>query len=314
MGFIFGIVAPVFGVVAVGFAAAKAGAFAPGFVRGLSRFTFSFAVPALLFEKMATSTFPETLDGRLLLVYYGALLSVWALGMGLGARLFKRQRTANAIMGMGATYGNLVMIGLPLSFRAFGDPATLPALMILAVHSAIQFTLVVVLLESGRGPGGAGLVWRTVKGGLGNPIVIALLGGAAVNFTGLPLPGIVIDILRQIGQAALPAATFTLGASLAGYRIAGNLAVALCMTALKLLVFPALVFGLGLAVGVAPTALKVAVLLAAMPVGINVFLFANNYRAGEASAASAIVLSSLLSLASLSGLLYLLDSGLVGLP
>ena len=54
-----------------------------------------------------------------------------------------------------------------------------------------------------------------------------------------------------------------------------------------------------------------AVLLAGCPPGINVFLFARTYGAGEASSASAIVIGSLLSLGSLWIILYLFDHLLV---
>jgi predicted permease len=47
----------------------------------------------------------------------------------------------------------------------------------------------------------------------------------------------------------------------------------------------------------------VAILLAAMPMGVNVYLFAIRYEAGQAESASAVFLSSILSIATLSAAL-----------
>jgi malonate transporter and related proteins len=72
------------------------------------------------------------------------------------------------------------------------------------------------------------------------------------------------------------------------------------MVALKLAVQPLIVWALATHVfGVPPLWAKVAILLAALPVGVNAYLFAVRYDAGQAESASAILLSSVLSLASL---------------
>ena len=54
---------------------------------------------------------------------------------------------------------------------------------------------------------------------------------------------------------------------------------------------------------------KVAILIAALPVGVNTYLFAVRYDAGQAESASAILLSSLLSVVTVSLVLYWLGPG-----
>jgi hypothetical protein len=74
-----------------------------------------------------------------------------------------------------------------------------------------------------------------------------------------------------------------MGASLRAYRIAGALQPALVMVALKLVVCPLAVWALAtLVFEMPPLWAKVAIVLAAMPVGVNVYLFAARYDAGQA--------------------------------
>jgi predicted permease len=101
-----------------------------------------------------------------------------------------------------------------------------------------------------------------------------------------------------------------MGASLRAYRIAGALRPALVMVALKLVICPLVVWALAtFAFAVPPLWAKVAILLAAMPVGVNVYLFGVRYGAGEAESATAILLSSILSVATLSAVLGWLHGG-----
>jgi len=127
---------------------------------------------------------------------------------------------------------------------------------------------------------------------------------------GFRLPGTLERFAALIAGAAVPCALFSVGASLRGYRLRGALAPAALMVALKLVAHPLIVWALASYVfGVPPLWAKVAVLLAALPVGVNVYLFAVRYDAGQAESASAILLSSVLSVATLTLVLLWLGPG-----
>ena len=109
----------------------------------------------------------------------------------------------------------------------------------------------------------------------------------------------------------MPCALFSVGASLRAYRLKGALPPAALMVALKLVAHPLIVWALvSFVFAVPPLWAKVAVLLAALPVGVNVYLFAVRYDAGQAESASAILLSSVLSVATLPLVLLWLGPGL----
>jgi predicted permease len=81
------------------------------------------------------------------------------------------------------------------------------------------------------------------------------------------------------------------------------------MVALKLIVHPLAVWALAtLVFDVPPLWAKVAIVVAAMPVGVNVYLFGVRYDAGQPESATAILLSSILSVATLSAVLVWLDA------
>src|SRR3546814_7862689 len=82
---------------------------------------------------------------------------------------------------------------------------------------------------------------NVLKGLVRNPIIIALAAGVLYNLSGLPLPSVADTLTETLGRAALPCAVFAMGASLAGYRLAGSLGEASIGVILKLLLHPVLV-------------------------------------------------------------------------
>ena len=146
-----------------------------------------------------------------------------------------------------------------------------------------------------------------------NPIIMGILLGLLANVTGMAIPAPVDGVAEMLGAAAVPTSLFALGASLAGYRLTGDAAPAVALTALKLVVHPLLVWILAVPVmGLEGIWVPVAVTMAAMPSGINVYLFGARYQAAPGVAARTVLVTNILSIATLSFVLYPVWIGLVG--
>lgn len=304
------IVIPVFGLVVIGYAAAKLHIMDDAATRGLSRFVFNFAIPALLFGTMATTTLPETLEWGLLLSYYIGVIVIYAMGMIVTRVGFGRTLDQQSLLGFGAAFSNTVLLGIPVVLTAFGPAATLPLFLLIAFHGASMFTVVTVLVEVARGRGGrlSALPGTIVKSVAGNPIVAGLAVGLAVNLLDLPVPRPIEAVADALGSAALPCATFAMGAALARYRIAGSVPEATILVVLKTVVHPSLVWLLATQVfDVTALWAAVAAVLAAQPTGVNAYLFAQRYDACVATTATAILMSTALSVLTVSAWLWFLD-------
>ncbi|GAB4180639.1 MAG: AEC family transporter [Thalassobaculales bacterium] len=306
------IIAPVFGLVGLGYLAARLGWFPAEATRGLSRFVFNFAVPALLFRTMATTRLPEVIYWEHLLSYYGGAYVAWILGALVSRHGFGRRGAEPAIAGMTAGFANTVLLGVPLVLTSLGERATLPLFLIIAFHSWQMFTVATLHVEIATGLGGGlAKVPRAVAVSLAtNPIILALAGGIAVNLAGLGLPRAPDQLLEMLQRAALPCALFAMGASLAAYRVMGALPEAAVGSFLKLVVHPAAVWLLATHVfAIDPLWRDVAVLVAAVPVGVNVYVTAQQYQAGIAPAATAMLLSTAAATATIGVALWLLGIG-----
>ena len=112
-----------------------------------------------------------------LLSYYAGVAVVWAIGMTVGRLAFGADPDRSTIHGMGAAFGNTVLLGIPLVLASFGDAASLPLYLLLAFQSTIMYTAVTVLLEVARG-GAADLrhlLLNAARSLAANPILIGLV-------------------------------------------------------------------------------------------------------------------------------------------
>jgi predicted permease len=305
-----GTIAPVFGMILAGFLAVRLGWLSPVWVRRLVVFVFNAAIPVMLFYRIASLDLPERIQWEFLLAYYGSAFATYALGMAVARLRFGRPLDEQAIFGLGAGFSNTVLLGIPLLVTAFGPEATLPVFLIIAFHSATLLPVTVILLEAGRPRDGSptGARYRALLVEiLANPVIIGILLGFAANTVGLGLPRPVEFLAGVMAEVAIPSSLVALGASLAGYRLRGQIAPASALAGLKLLVQPLIAWTIAVPIlGLGYPWAPVAVVMAGMPAGAMVYLFGARYDTAPDVAAGAVTVSSAASIVTLSVLLVLM--------
>jgi predicted permease len=306
------VILPIFAVIALGYAATFTSVFDAASGRGLSRFVFFFAIPLMLFEKVATTEPVEGGAWALLATFYVATGTVFTAGALAARSAFGRRGDEAVLMGFAGSYGNTVMIGIPVVLTVLGPQAAFPLFLVISFHSLVFFTLTTVLVEVVRGAS-AGLhrVPREVaRGVVTNPILVALVLGVAANRAGLPLPSVFEGFAELIGAAAVPCALFATGAALREFRVRGALPIVAVLVVLKGVVHPLMVYTLATHVfALPPLFAAVAIVLATMPVGVNPYLFATRYAAAEAECATAIAVSTPLAVVTVTAALLVLGLG-----
>jgi malonate transporter and related proteins len=293
------VILPVFLVIGFGYVARWRNLISDAQVDGVVWFTQTFAIPCLLFAAISRLDLGQEFDWRLLVSFYVGAVASFALGFA-GARLFfKRDWEDCVAIGFVALFSNTVLLGLPISERAYGPDALAANYAIIALHSPICYAIGITTMELMRNRGGRlrDTARRVFRAMFHNALVIAIALGFAVNLSGLPVPGVMDDALDMMVRAALPAALFSLGGVLYRYRPEGDLRTIAYVVALSLVVHPAITFGLAKAFGLSTDALRSAVVTAAMAPGVNVYVFANMYgRAKRVAASSALIGTGLVML------------------
>ena len=297
----------IFATVSLGWVAARAGwvggrpgagAGLPAATRTLSDVAFHLFVPALLFRTMARQDLAAVPWAHLTAFFMPALVFVVGVYLGYRRHAGGASPAAPATRTAAASYGNGLQLGIPMAAALFGEPGLALHVALVSVHGLILLTLMTVFaeLDLARADRQATLwmtVRSTVRSAVLHPVMLPVLLGLAWNLTGLPLPPPVDEALRVLGSAVVPVCLVLIGLNLAQYGLRGRVRGALGLSALKLLLLPALVLLVAhLGFGLEGMPLGVVVMLAALPTGSNALIFAQRYDTHQAEATAAIVVST----------------------
>jgi malonate transporter and related proteins len=290
------VAAPLFVLVLVGYLLAASRRWPKNVSDALAKFVFAVAIPALLFRLMSDLSRLPPVDTRLLVAFFGGCLIVFVLGRLLGKGLFGLNGVQQSVFALGGIFANNVLLGVPIARATLGEAAMPAVALVLVFNSLTLWTLVTVSVEWARhGELSARGFGATLKNVLTNPVVASVLAGAAFGLTGLQLPQLINTPLDLVGQSAVPLSLIVLGMGLAEYGIRSGWREAVAITAMKLLVQPLVVWALAWALGLPPLETQAVVLLAALAVGVNVYLMAREFDTMQAPVATSMVLSTALS-------------------
>ncbi|SEM95269.1 hypothetical protein SAMN04488103_102538 [Gemmobacter aquatilis] len=297
------VILPVFLVIGAGWLAAHRQIISAEGVDSLMRFAQSIAVPVLLAQSIGKLNLGASYDPALFISFYAGAFSGFGLGF-LGARLLGRPATDAVAIGFAAMFSNSLLLGVPITERAYGAEALSANFAIISIHSPLLYAVGILVMEltisHGRGLPAHRVARQVLRAIATQPMVLGIAAGLTINLSGLPLPGFLWDAMKIISGAAIPCALFGLGGVLLRYRPEGDGRAIALVVALSLVLHPLVTWTLGTQVFALTTdQLRSAVLTGAMAPGVNAYLFAHSYGVAKRVAASAVLLATLSSIATI---------------
>ncbi|MCK8462822.1 AEC family transporter [Aliiroseovarius sp. S1339] len=292
------IVLPVFLVIGFGYLVRWRRMLDDDAIDGLMRFAQSVAIPCLLFLAIARLDLSAEFDGALLGSFYTGAITGFLAGL-LGARLLFGRPWPDAVaFGFVSLFSNSLLLGLPITERAFGADALAGNYAIISIHAPICYAIGITAMEIARAQGAGPLdtIRQIVRAMASNMLVLAIAAGFVVNLLHVPMPGVLVEALSLVGRAALPTALFALGGVLYRYRPEGDLRIVSYLCVISLVVHPAITWGLGRAFNLEVDQFRSAIITAASAPGINAYIFANLYGVGKRVAATTVLVGTGLSI------------------
>ena len=302
---IFNIVLPAFLLIGLGYLVARLNYLSTSIGDALADFVFKIAVPVLLMKSIATAEFGGANPWIFVLVYFLAIAVAWVSAVVIIRGIFKRGSRAAVIAGVAAGFSNLVLLGIPLVERAYGQAGLQILLFLIAFHLPVMMAVSTFLMEYAVRSDGVEtqaiqpmtIARNLAKNLLANPIILGIFAGIVWRVSGLGIGEIPAQVMDLLARTTGPLALVSLGMGLIKYGIRGNLFAAVSLAALSLLVMPAAVWVVATYLFPLPALwLKVALLAAACPTGVNAYLFANFFKIAEGLASSTIVIALIGSL------------------
>jgi len=296
---------PVFAIIGIGTILAKTGFLTSETLAGLSRLTYWVGLPCLLFQKIATTDFLGREAGPIFIAVVLTMFVVILFGYLLSAllRLGRNQRGAFV---QASFRGNLAFVGLPVllyashnlapeSAHQFERLAVFAIAPIVPIYNACSILVLLVGHKKLDAVGVKHLLLQIVL----NPLLLASIGASIVSLMGWPLPVMINRTTLSIGQMSLPLALITIGGSLAQRSTGTKLKVASIPALLKVAVTPLLGWLIAKALGLGHTEMRIAMTFMACPTAAACYILTEQLGGDKELAGGAVLISTLLSLASL---------------
>jgi malonate transporter len=308
---------PYFGLIFIGFACGKTRGLPESGLAWMNFFLLYVSLPALLFRIMSDTPFSELNNPPFLIATTLATISAFVLAMVAGRIIGELSLRKATMAGLAGAYGNIGYMGPGLALAVLGAKAAAPTALIFCCDSIFLFTIVPLLmaLTDREHPSFLHAIGIAARQIALNPLIMSAVLGALVAAFHIPLPTALDRTLLFLQNAAAPTALFVLGVTVAlrpfdrvPWEVPGVIAI-------KLLIHPLIVFGLMLLFGpFAQPWAATAVLMAALPPALNVFVMARQNNTWIEPASVAVLIGTFASVVTLTSVMWFIQSGRLVFP
>jgi malonate transporter len=309
---LFNLLAPFFGLIALGFFCAKVVKRPEGGLAWMQFFLIYVALPCLFYKLIADKPLEQLANWPFIMATTLTTYCAFALSFAVGMWHVRWHMPQGVMQGVAGSYSNIGYMGPPLVLSALGPAASAPVVLIFVFDNLLLFSLVPFLMaiagaeKRSLAVTGRDVAWKVAT----HPFNIATVLGIGAAYAKLQLPEAIDKIVSWLSNAAAPCALFLLGVTVALRPILRMPREVPALVTVKLVVHPFLVWVLLSALGnFDPTWTYAAIVMAALPPALNIFVIATQYNIGVERASACVLVGTLVSMATLTAFLWFIKTG-----
>lgn len=285
--------------VAFGFYAGKKRIISNELSGPFSTLVMQFTFPAVLFTSIAQTSVDKLLNFRFVLVFFFALMTIYAVVFIICRKVFRRSEQVSAMMAFACSFPNMAFMGIPYLTEVLGSDTLLSVAIGNVISSVVMIPVTVLFLEKTASSKSSENVFkRELMKLIKKPLIIAPVLGIIVAILHIPMPLFFMEGLHILGEATSPVALFVLGLMMTKFKFTFSRDAALNI-GLKLLIQPASAVLFIMIFGLSGKFAAEIIILTAMPTAVIVSMFAEKYNTYKEETVSSIIGGSVLSIITL---------------
>jgi malonate transporter and related proteins len=306
---LFNLLAPFFGLIALGYFCGRIVRRPEEGLAWMQFFLIYVSLPCLFYRLIADKPLDQLTNWPFILATTTCTFVAFVLSFGAGMWHTQRDVPQSVMQGVAGAYSNIGYMGPPLILSALGPAASAPVALIFVSDNLLLFSLVPLLMavagveRRSLAATARGIGWKVVT----HPFNIATMAGLVAAAAQIQLLQAIDQMVGWLANAAAPCALFLLGVTVAlrpMTRVPGEVPA---LVVIKLIIHPLLVWVVLSAIGdFGATWTYAAVVMAALPPALNIFVIATQYNVGVERASACVLMGTLVSTITLTGFLYLI--------
>lgn len=300
------VVLPLFLMIVLGYALKAVKLFDAHTVSQMNTVVFKVFLPLLLFINVYQTDIQGVFNVKLLLFSVASVLTIFALVF-LIVVLVEKDNRKRGVLIQAMFRSNFVIFGIPVTTALFGAEAVGATAMVVAVVVPLFNVLAVITLETFRG--NRINVKKIIKGIITNHMILGTLIGMLFLVTGLQLPTVLEKTMVDLSKVTTPLALVILGASFTFSSVRGNV-LNVCIGVIgKLIISPLIFLSIAIALGFRGVDLGILLAVFGAPTAVASFSMAKQMDGDADLAGQLVVFSSMLSVITMFGWIFLLKQG-----
>ena len=301
---------PLFGLVFLGWLSARWKKIPPSGLAWMQFYIIYVALPALFFQILRTTPIEQLTNYTFILGTTGTTILIFILSFIMGRWLMRNNIETATLQATAGSYSNIGYMGPPLTLAALGESAVVPTALILCFDNTFLFIIVPILMAMGSSVQKESFFNVLFKRVLMHPFILATIAGISAAVFQLQVPDAIDQILTNLKNSAGPAALFTMGVVIANQKATLKSPDVGILLLIKMFLHPLLVYFVLQLIGINdPIWVHTAVLMAALPPALNIFVLAQHYNVYVQRASSIVLLGTVLAIVTVTGLVYLIHAG-----
>jgi malonate transporter and related proteins len=277
-------------------------------------FILYVALPALFYRIVAQTPFEQLNNVPFVVATTLGTATAFGLSFAIAMAIRRGDMPGSTIAALAGSYGNIGYMGPGLALATLGPAAAVPVALIFCFDSIFLFSITPLLMAlSGTEKKAAGaMALDVIRQILLHPLILATGLGVIAAATNFEAPVALDRLLQFLHNAAAPAALFTLGVTVALRPLERMPWEVPALLAVKLVIHPVLVLLLlSLLAPFEQSWVYTAVLMAALPPALNVFVLARQYETWIEQASSSVLFGTMGSVVTLTAVMWLVKNGLL---
>ena len=298
---------PIFLTMVLGYVFRRIGLMDEPFVNRLNKFVFKAALPALLFQDLATVNFREVWNGNVVL--YCVAATCFCILISIGVSCLWKDKTIQGEFIQGAYRSSSAILGIAFIQNIYGNSGMGP-LMIIASVPIYNIMAVTVLsfFKPDRGKLNRDLIKKTLKGIATNPIILGILVGVIWSYLGLPKPQILMKTVKNLGVLATPLGLMAMGAAFDEKKAFAKIGPALTAAIMKLLGWCCIFLPIAVMLGFRNQELVAILVMLGSATTVTCYVMARNMGHEGILSSSVVMITTFCSAFTLTGWLWLMRS------
>ena len=297
---------PLFGLVLLGWLAARWKKLPEAGLAWMQFYIVYIALPAMFFQVLRKTPVEDMLNWPYIAGATGSTLLVFVACYCLGRYLLKNNIATATMQAVAGSYSNIGYMGPALTVPALGEAAIVPTALVLCFDNTLIFVLAPILMAFSASVQHENLLLTILRRVLLHPFILATIAGVSAAIIQPPVPQALDQTLDSLKQSAAPCALFAMGVVIAHQKAELNRPDIGLLLLIKMIVHPLLIYGVLSWIGIEDQVwLQTAVLMAALPPALNVFVLAQHYGVYVNRASSIVLIGTFVAAITVPLLLYL---------